>query len=101
MQSVSKSKNNGLVNDIIYAIRHKERENTLIVEVLEFEKVVRAIGQLLTPEQCARLKDLSTVKTLLHQDNVAPARSVCCGTLGGFGTEELEEWERAKGWLLP
>jgi hypothetical protein len=93
MQALSKAKTASPVDNIICAIRHGDDPNTLSKEVQELGTIVRAIGQLLTPEQCVRLKAMDTVKTVLEQDNVAPTEHGWCGSLGGFGTEELDEWE--------
>jgi hypothetical protein len=101
MQAGLKIESGDTVDDIINAIRTGESKSTLVKEVRDLETVIRAIGQLLTPEQCVALKTMTSVKSLLDQDNIDPIRNRCCGTLGGFGTEELEEWERARAWLVP
>jgi hypothetical protein len=101
MQMITKPLIGDPVNNIICAIRRGEGANTLIREVQEFETVVRTIGQLLTPAQRGKLNALDAVKALFEQDHAAPAERGYCGTLGGFGTEELEEWERTRHSPIP
>ncbi|MTJ81139.1 MAG: hypothetical protein F8N37_08985 [Telmatospirillum sp.] len=89
-------KKNELITEIISAIRQGKNDSTRLLEVQEFETVIRAMGELLTSEQRARLKADRAVASLLEQDRTRPTINAFCGTLGGFGTEELEAWERAR-----
>ncbi|PKU24153.1 hypothetical protein CWS72_12505 [Telmatospirillum siberiense] len=56
---------------------------------------------LLTPTQCVRFTNSEEVKSLLAHDNTPPTRGGFRGSLGGFGTEELEEWQRMVHWPTP
>jgi len=92
--SLSKSESTDDVDVIINKIRQAEETETLAREVRELTSVLRAMGALLTPEQCARLKNMDEIKCILEQDNSPAPLAGCCGSIGGFGTEELEEYQR-------
>jgi hypothetical protein len=93
MQAQSRKRDYSVVDEVIQSVRYGERSNSLLKEVEAFERIIRAMGQLLTPEQCIELKAMDTVKRVLHQDNELPDERAFCGSIGGFGTEVLEAWE--------
>lgn len=65
------------------------------------EVLVLTMGKLLTPAQIEQLANCDEVKGLLTQDNTPSAGNGYCGSSGGFGTEELEQWQRMIHWPTP
>ncbi len=93
--------NQTAIDDFVHIIHDKAEINTSFSEAHELEKLVRSMWKLLTPAQCVRFTESQEVKSLLAQDNTPPRHGGFQGSLGGFGTEELEEWQRMVHWPTP
>jgi hypothetical protein len=93
------------IDDLLRAIHQQAQSNVEISETDELQKVIRTMWDLLTPCQCVRLTSDEYVQTLFDQDNRSHCQSgpqeTPQGTLGGFGTEELEEWQKMVRWPTP
>lgn len=89
------------IDDFVHIIRDKAEIGTGFSEAHELEKLVRGMWKLLTPAQCVCFTNSQEVKSLLAQDNTPPTHGGFQGSLGGFGTEELEEWQRMIHWPTP
>jgi hypothetical protein len=83
-----------LIERILQAICHEKRASHPAGEVGDLERILRLVGSLLSKDQLRLLANMDQIKAILAQDNGAGAETGCQGSLGGFGTEELLEWER-------
>ncbi len=101
MNPSKKSDNQTTIDDFVHIIHDKAETNTSFCEADGLEKLVRSMWKLLTPAQCVRFSKSQDVQTLLTQDNMPPESDGFRGSLGGFGTEELEEWQRMVHWPTP
>lgn len=89
------------IESFLEVIHHKSGINTEVRETQDLETIIRTMWDLLTPTQCFRLSNDSHIKAILSQDNQpAPAGSYQ-GSMGGFGSEELETWQRLVHWPTP
>ncbi|MDR3436244.1 hypothetical protein [Telmatospirillum sp.] len=82
------------MDDFLQAIHQRSKSNTPASEMLELQKLIRTMWNLLTPEQSLRLANDRQIKALFHKGSQSETSGGYQGTLGGFGTEELEEWQR-------
>jgi len=98
MKSVDKQKT---IDEFFHIIHDSAETNTNFRESYELEKLVKSMWKLLTPAQCVRFTNSQEVKSLMAHDNMPPARGGYQGSMGGFGTEELEEWQRMIHWPTP
>jgi hypothetical protein len=96
MKTLSKAKNGGMMSKLVCALRHRDNTDTLAKEVHELAEIVQTMGQLFTDEQRAKLRIRDRVETIFDRHDHAAVMQARCGTLGGFGTEEVDEWERTR-----
>ena len=85
-----------VLDKITMAICHRNATDNLGRQVDELKFILKLIGTVMTPNQLCFLSRMSEVKKILEQENVGLAEQGCQGSLGGFGTEELQEWERMR-----
>lgn len=93
--------NQKTIDDFVHIIHDKAEADTSVSEAFELEKLVRTMWNLLTPTQCVRFTSSKDVQGLLAHDNTPPIPGGFQGSLGGFGTEELEAWQRMVHWPTP
>jgi hypothetical protein len=93
--------NKRTIDDFVHIIHDKAEANTSFCEARELEKLIKSMWNLLTPIQSARFTSSQEVKSLLTQDNAPAVTGGYQGSMGGFGTEELEEWQRMVHWPTP
>jgi hypothetical protein len=91
-----------IIDDYIDSINYKNGGIPSVEDVFSLKLLITTMEKILTPDQYLKLVNTDEVRGLLHQDN-SPTRHQggFQGSLGGFGTEELEGWQRMVHWPTP
>ena len=101
MPRIQQVDNQKTIDDFVHIIHDNAEMNTSFCESYELEKLIKSMWKLLTPAQCVSFTNSQEVKSLLAHDNTPPVCGGYQGSMGGFGTEELEEWQRMIHWPTP
>lgn len=89
-----------IVDEVIHAVKSGNNTAALPQELVVFENVLRAMGSLLTVEQCQRLSDMVQIKKILEQDNEPLSQRISAQTLSVSRPSQIRSdwmlyWPRA------
>jgi hypothetical protein len=82
------------IDDIIHILRYNVSSNTNNNGVNSLEELTRCMWKTLSPAQRLHVIDSLEMNSLIQQPPSPLNHGSYQGSCGGFGSEELEEWQR-------